>query len=195
MLIRVSAACIARVEIDDAFLLGLNKGAVKRGQRVITPLGGAFHVEPAGQSFLQSLGASFEGQADDLRFTIDSAELPRFAAWFRTRIDRETSPLRELEEELVEEYRIDLPWRAPGTTYRRLATTRGGASRRIGAAAHPTVRYLEVFDVQFDAQWLAALCHRCELPSPDLFLVTGEQMLTWKQPDLELAETSLLVVD
>jgi hypothetical protein len=48
-------------------------------------------------------GGALREDGEDLRRTVPLAELPRFLAWFLFRLGRETSVLRELEEELVHE--------------------------------------------------------------------------------------------
>ena len=120
--IRVSAANLARIELEGKLLVGLNKGALKAGKHIYTPFGGALEFHEPARPFLESLEAVFE-KGNDLRFVMPEKKLPLFEEWFYQRRQRETSPYRELEEELVNEEQAlpELPCDAVTLDY--LATT------------------------------------------------------------------------
>ena len=103
--IRISCAALCRIQIDGKFLLEINKN---RGN-VLTPIGGALEFEEVGRIFLARIEAQFE-KGMDLRLTIPASNVDSFRAWFERKEYRETSPLRELREELIDEHRILPSW-------------------------------------------------------------------------------------
>jgi hypothetical protein len=102
--IRVSCAALARISIGGKFLLEINKN---RGN-VLTPLGGALEFLPPAKSFLTDLGADFLKRSD-LRLRLPIDNLDSFRAWFKLRLDRESTCHRELYEELVQEHQVEFP--------------------------------------------------------------------------------------
>ncbi len=104
--IRISCASLASIMINGKYLLLLNKRSYKEGRTVYTPIGGALEYLPKGKTFLYNLGAKYERETPDLRFKMDSDNLDLFKSWFKKGIDRETSILRELTEEMIEEENI-----------------------------------------------------------------------------------------
>ena len=67
--LRISAANLVRIEVDDKFLVGLNKKRFEAGKQVYTPFGGALVVYGSARPFLEGLGVEFEN-GNDLRFLI-----------------------------------------------------------------------------------------------------------------------------
>src|SRR5688572_14173345 len=104
-MIRVSCSALALIEVDNLILLEVNKN---RGN-VLTPLGGALEFREEARPLLCGLDAVFEKNAD-LRIVLPARNLPRFDAWFRLRTERETDPVRELKEELVQEHHALQQW-------------------------------------------------------------------------------------
>ncbi|MBR9705776.1 hypothetical protein GOV14_01955, partial [Candidatus Pacearchaeota archaeon] len=97
-MIRISAASLARIELDGKFLVGLNKKRLEVGIQIYTAFGGALEFYDSARPFLESLGTDFE-KGNDLRFIISEDRLPEFEKWFYQKIERESSPYRELREE------------------------------------------------------------------------------------------------
>ncbi|MFI1293093.1 hypothetical protein ACH4VM_32405 [Streptomyces sp. NPDC020792] len=101
--VRISAAYLFRIKLDDKYLL-------VRGTRFphYQPAGGVFKFSAQGQSFLVSIGALDddlvaidEKSKSDLRIRLLGRHLAKFYAWFDGRRGREDSPWREFYEELV----------------------------------------------------------------------------------------------
>ena len=103
--IRISAATLTRIELDGKILVALNNKRFKAGIKIYTPFGGALEFHEQAKPFLESLHAVFEN-GNDLRLTIAEDKLPVFEEWFNQKKDRETSPYRELQEELVDEEKV-----------------------------------------------------------------------------------------
>ncbi len=102
--VRVSAACLVRLKWGDRYVLMRYKKNNIDGSPRFIPLGGALQHHCSLQ--LREMGASDFENANDLRFTIPTLSLRAFANWFSLRIDRETTCVRELREELVQELKV-----------------------------------------------------------------------------------------
>ena len=148
--LRVSCAALCRIcGPDGRYLLGLNKNRLAQGREVYMPLGGALEYHAP------DLPARFDATPEapenrDLRLFMPEARLPAFRDWFLTRQERETSPLRELAEELADEFAVLAALKAEDVAARYLGTYEGestsGRSMSIGAWTH----YLhEIFDITF----------------------------------------------
>lgn len=147
---RVSCAALCRInDPDGRYLLGLNKNRLAQGREIYMPLGGA--LEYHASDLLTRFEASPEVPgSQDLRLFMPGSLLPAFRDWFLTRQERETSPLRELTEELVDEFSVLPTLRPEEVMARYLGTYEGeatsGRSMSYGAWTH----YLhEVFDIRF----------------------------------------------
>ncbi|MCH6162615.1 SMODS-associated NUDIX domain-containing protein [Streptomyces marispadix] len=101
--VRISAAYLFRIKIDDKYLL-------VKGRRFaqIQPVGGVYKVSSSGTVFLTSINAQddslipFDSQSgNDLRIYIKGSQIPKFYKWFNERSGREDSPWREFYEELI----------------------------------------------------------------------------------------------
>lgn len=102
--IRISCAALCRFQIGGKYLLEINKNR----SDVLTPIGGALEFHEAARRFLESLGGSFQ-KGSDLRLMLPLGKVAAFEAWFAKRTDRETDPMRELEEELIDEHKLHVP--------------------------------------------------------------------------------------
>ena len=167
---RVSCAALCRIRDEQGrYLLGLNADRRAQGIEIYMPIGGALRwldLTP-----LASFAAVPENaETHDLRLFIDPARIDRFRAWFLTRSGRETSPFRELREELVEEFAVLASLRPTDVRmdfagiYEAEAITGRGAS--VGA---PTRYFHDIFDVTF-----LIPAHRDALDA-----VSGETGLRW----------------
>jgi hypothetical protein len=192
-MIRISAAGLCRITIAGRFLLGLNKARLSGGRHVLAPIGGAAQFLDEARPFLvDELGAVLESE-NELRLHLDERAVPGFERWFRSRRDRELTPLRELREELLHEYRVDMPWRDPAI---RLVVTRNehAVTDRPGAEGKRTIRYLEIFDVGFDEASVRALHAACNGRRSDLALVTAEEIAAGMHAGTEIATTAKFIL-
>jgi hypothetical protein len=146
--IRVSCAALCRIQ-DDAgrYLLGLNKNRLSQGREIYMPLGGA--LEFTAPDLLARFEATSEAPGSrDLRLFMPAARVPDFRAWFLARQERETSPLRELVEELVGEFAVLDALTADDVDIRLARTYEGeAASGRRGVAGTWTHYLHEVFQI------------------------------------------------
>jgi predicted nuclease of restriction endonuclease-like RecB superfamily len=175
--VRVSAANLVKIELDGKILLCLNKKRLAAGKKVYTPFGGSTEFYPSAKPFLDSLKVEYE-KGNDLRLMIDEDKLPEFEKWFYQKKDRETSPYRELKEELVEEEQVlpDLPPDAVdfeylGTVTERTITDRPGQEGKV------TERYLEIYKAKFKPEYEQKIREALEKPDSHLVLVTEREIL------------------
>ncbi len=147
--IRISCGCLCRIEHRQRFLLLINANLRTKGVYRLAPVGGALTVD-----HLDRL-AVFDAVPDnpsslDLRFKMPAARLPAFRDWFIHSPNRERSPLREIEEELVSESRLlpALPSEAVECEYLGLVEDETFTQRR-GQTGVLTHYFLEIFDVKF----------------------------------------------
>ena len=111
--LRVSCAGLVKIELDGYLLATFNRQRLRQGVYVYTPPGGSYHYQGrATRSYLkETLGLRFQ-HGKDLRVLLPedpnqrARSLEQFAAWFLSRQGRETSPSRELYEELVCEDKV-----------------------------------------------------------------------------------------
>jgi hypothetical protein len=147
--IRVSCACLCRIEHQGRFLLLLNNNRRSRGIYVLSPIGGAISLYDGAR--LHEFDAVPEDTTvNDLRMTMPYEMLPSFGDWFYSGQGRERSPFRELQEELVTESRLlpalapeDVEWRYLWTVEEESFTMRRG---QTGLLTH---YYLEIYEVKF----------------------------------------------
>lgn len=148
--VRVSCATVALLELASRRVLLLaSKHLLEQAQLVLVPPGGAIEGDPA---VIQALAAVLEDEQNpELRLWLPRESLPRFRSWFESRCSRETDPVRELIEELVDETHL-LSALAPSEIKFRLLDTREFwyPSRRRRAQGENTFYLHEIFRV-----WLA----------------------------------------
>lgn len=156
---RISCLSFARIHNRYGELaLLLNKGRLKHNKlRILTPIGGGLEVKDAGRKFLLGRGAEFE-KGDDLRFWIPDAQMEAVKDWFELRRNRETSVLRELNEELVDETHLLEPTHLRGATEQFAGfATHDDLTKRVGVRENSTRYLIEVFDVFLPAPALRLL--------------------------------------
>ncbi len=145
---RVSCAALCRInDPDGRYLLGLNKNRLAQGREIYMPLGGA--LEFYAPDLLARFDATPEAPgSQDLRLFMPPAQIPAFRDWFLTRQQRETSPLRELTEELVDEFAVLSALAPSDISARYLRTYEGEATSGRSVSYGAWTRYLhEVFDI------------------------------------------------
>jgi hypothetical protein len=175
--IRISAANLTRIELDDRVLVGLNKKRLQAGKKVYTPFGGALEFYESARPFLENLGADFE-KGNDLRLVISEDRLPEFENWFYQQTERESSPYRELREELIDEERVlsNLPEDAVNLEYLRTTTERA-VTDRPGQVGKVTQRFFEIYKATFKPEYEQMLRTALARPDSHLGIVTESEIL------------------
>lgn len=108
--VRISAAYLFRIVLDDKYLLVRGR----RFKNQFQPVGGVYKTNTRSAEAMRRLGVtddhfiSFDPDlAHDLRIRIKGARIPSFMRWFDSGHGRETSPWREFREELLETQYLD----------------------------------------------------------------------------------------
>ncbi len=176
-LLRVSVGALCRIEANNLLLLGVNKNRIRAGREVLTPLGGAMEITTgAARDALAALGVIWETPGSwtsaghlDLRLVLPEDRLPQFETWLDRFDEGELNALRELREELVNEYRA-----LGGETFDRLIGRESVRWRRraistevtgrTGVGPVPTRRYGLVYDIQCPAELELGLSLVCGFP-------------------------------
>jgi hypothetical protein len=160
---RVSCASLCRIQDEQGrYLLALNHNRRLAGRQVLMALGGALQYDSP------ALPARFEADLEnaacpELRMYMPTRHLDSFRDWFLARQERETSPYRELREELVDELGALDSLRPDEIRPVYLLTLAGSRiTDRPGAEGEVTHYWLEIFQVEFDASPRARL--RAEPP-------------------------------
>lgn len=102
--IRLSISYLYRIKVEDHYLLVKNSKG-----NYFQPVGGVFKALPSAQEVYEDLQVEPDGLFNtekgiakgDLRVNVPSKNVIRFLRWYRSRRDRETSPWREFQEELL----------------------------------------------------------------------------------------------
>lgn len=145
--LRISCASLCRFLIDDRLLLLLNQNRREQGIYELSPLGGA--LEANDTSIFTRFDLQPENETSlDLRFFIDPTRLDDFRKWFHQREERETSPFREIREELVQEANVidDIQPHDLRIFYRYTYETEK-TTQRSGVSGQLTYYLLEIFEV------------------------------------------------
>jgi hypothetical protein len=147
--IRVSCAALCRIEHNGRFLLLLNRNRREKGLYVLTPIGGALAVEDL-NALERFSGIIESAESRDLRLVIPQEQLPAFREWFYAGVDRETSPYRELYEELVRETGLLAVLRPDQVLCEHLWTIEEDAfTQRHGYSGWLTHYFLEIYSIKF----------------------------------------------
>lgn len=162
---------------------------------VLTPIGGALEFHEEARAFLDSLGAKFQ-KGNDLRLVIPRSGLPAFQEWFLRKEDRETDPLRELREELIEEHGILPEWPAaePEISFLRMVEIEEATTRK-DQAGMLTHYFYEIFSVRLPMTVEAACIKQASKPDAHLHLLSSREMAAGLSHGAHLlAETSRIVI-
>jgi hypothetical protein len=100
--IRISCANLVKLSLDNKIILLQNRSRSGK-DKVYTPLGGAIQATNDGKEYLQSMGAQFNRQDLDLRFTMPVEKLSNFEKWFFRYNGREAMVEGAHREAIVEE--------------------------------------------------------------------------------------------
>ena len=120
--IRLSFAYLIRIRVNNKYLL------VKSGhnRQLYGPVGGVYHIEHT-EYVYNKLGFARDktpGDSTDIRGTILGKNINKFIKWFGRKENRETTPNREFEEEIInsgiapKELFPELDFKFIGTHYR-----------------------------------------------------------------------------
>jgi hypothetical protein len=181
---RISCVSFARIQDQDRrFALLVNAGRLKyKGQRILSPIGGGLETRPADQRWLQrNFGAnSFEGTTS-LQFQVPDRQVPSVNGWFRQRVRRELSVLREVREELGTEAQLLTPHqlRDARETLVGFTTHRADTTRKV--ATGPLTTYLiEVYDVALNPDALQTLIAAAQNPNGWIHFATAAEIQAGK---------------
>ncbi|MCR4313908.1 MAG: hypothetical protein NUV84_01525 [Candidatus Uhrbacteria bacterium] len=199
--VRVSTASLVIIrDSQGRYALLVNQNRAKKGEIVLTPVGGAIEATPEGlESLKQLLGldeASFESGAD-LRFTMSGSQANRYREWFLVGEQRESNPLREIQEELVDESGLlseddlsELEWRKKGYATELAQTTRKGQEGK------QTLRLIEVFEVEINGETRQKLQDHAQLPKSLIRFVSENEIRNGKTIDgLEIGSISKFLLN
>lgn len=176
--VRVSCSSLVRIGLDGKILVVVNHDSAQEGRRVYTPFGGVLAADSEGARYLtERLGCTFEGEDTDLRLRVDKQRLRSFEEWFFSYTGRETSPHRELEEELVDEENVfvSLPESAY-TLGSRIAVEERKITDKPGQAGQMTQRYFEVWGLRFSEPYAAQVRKHLARPDTQLLLATTQEI-------------------
>lgn len=187
--LRVSCGGLCRI-LDPAagrYLLGMNRNRLQRGDQILMPLGGALaYFQPPPVDFTLEVP-----DTHDLRLFMPDAQVETFRAWFHRRVDRETSPFRELAEELVEEYAV-LDALAPSdvTLTHRFTHEHRRFTNRSGVTGVLTHSLQEIYDAAFHRHWDTL---RALTPDTGLYWVSADQIHSGHYSDTIRVQADVLL--
>ncbi len=189
--IRISCAGLAKIELEGQLLLELKT----RNPRYV-PFGGALELHDSARPFLLSLGAELERERD-LRLTLPQNNVEIFDWWFNLRKDREASPYRELQEELVDEMRVlkSLPESKVQIEY-LFTKKEEGATDKPSSQRIPTRKYFEVHRASFTPDYERRILNALGTEGSRLGLASYEEVRNGKTGSgIKVADNCLALLD
>jgi len=180
--LRVSCASFADIIIDGKKVLTVNKNQfLNKGERNLTPVGGAIEISPVGITELTGLLELVPGvfeKGSDLRFTMHGKYADYLREWFLRRINRELNPIREVQEELDEELGLLTQDDLQGIYFEAPKyQTELASSNRSGQEGKLTLRLIEVFTTQFHPTAEAKILLAANQADSMVRLVTAREIL------------------
>lgn len=181
---RISCAGLVRITDDKGrFAVLVHHKSSRPGSLSLSPIGGALKIKPEGFSYLQAAVLDWEvlelESGNDLRFIIQDNHANAIRDWFQARWGRETQPMRELIEELVQETRIltqndlsNVRFRLAGFYQEELPSIQ---PKHKGVT---TLRLIEVFDTICHPATVKKLLEAAEAPAPEIYFVTADEINT-----------------
>ena len=178
---RIAGTCFARLKHEEGkYFLLLNKGRFeRRGERILSPIGGGLEAPPRTRRLLaRRFGATdFEGE-NDLRFRVPDNRTRDVAAWFQSRRGREATVLRELTEELTQETSVLTGADLRGVTERFAGFYRysGVTTRKV--PDRNTTYLMEIYDVTLSPTAMRKLVAASRAPLAErwVHIVTVEEV-------------------
>lgn len=183
---RISCTGFARLQDPmGRFALLVNAGRLKRGHgRLLSPIGGAFDAQPNEITYIaRTLGAHDFEQGSDLRFCVDDTRVDAVIEWFQRREQRETTVLRELTEELVDETHILQPGdlHTVKETFRRFVRYNSVTIRDVPEKR--TAYLIEIFDVNVPRSTMRKLLSAATTEQPDIYFARADEIRRHKMDD------------
>lgn len=181
-ILRVSAAAFADIRYNDGQrALTVNKNRLLKGEKVLTPIGGAIELTAGGINELKQLleieDIAFE-KGRDLRLIIAGKNANKLREWFLRRENRETTPKRELKEELVDELDLLTPADLAGIQFELLGfQTELAETNRVGQEGKMTLRLVEVHEAQLPDVVLAKLLQKAAEPEAMIRFVDDQEII------------------
>lgn len=166
---RISGLSFGRVRDQQGrYAILLNRGALRhRRERILSPIGGGVELTEDGKRYIERLfGARDFEQPQDLRCRVPDDQARRIATWFvqANTEHRETSVMRELREELVQETDI-LVYSDLSTVTEQLAGTyRYPAVTAREVPEKNTLYLIDVFDVTLGSVAMRKLAVAAQAP-------------------------------
>lgn len=195
-MVRVSCASLCRIQIDNQYLLMLNKNRRQKGVYQLSPIGGAIAVDD--WSVLRNMEFNFRPENpdnNDLRLFLASTQLDQFREWFLQRKQRETSPFREIYEELVEESQalFDLRKQDVGIRFWQFREDAKQTLRK-GMTGEFTQYFFEIFEISFKAPDIL-LRLKSAPPSAGIVLLSEREIRTGQaiQRQIDGAEREITI--
>lgn len=199
--VRISSASFARIcDERGRFLLLVNKSRAKKGEIVLTPIGGALEADEEGLRKLQEdMGVdpkSFE-KGSDLRFKIEGKKANQYRKWFLSRTNREIDPGRELKEELIDEEGLLIQDDVQGVGYQLAGyETELQQTTRPGQEGQTTLRLLEIYDTRLQTEIMVKLQDLSRISESKIFFVTEEEIKNGRTENgIEIATVSITLLD
>lgn len=190
---RVSCAALCRImDGNGRYFLAVNENRIRRGLRVLTPIGGGLEV--TNPQVFERFDAQLEiPDSYDLRFFVDSSRLNDFGEWFRLRQERETSPMRELQEELVDEFNVLEGLEPSDVAINYLNTYEHERKSSRSTAPGALTRYfIETYEVQFKNAAMRAILEAEQLDDR-LHWVTVDTIRRGQTPDGVHVDAALIL--
>lgn len=199
--VRISAASFCRIkDAEGKLALLVNHSRAKKGITVLSPIGGGLEATQEGIDMIKDLldvdESTFE-KGNDLRFRMPGSNINKFREWFLSKQQRESTPHREIDEELIDETGLldseDLKDIQCGEV--SYATELADFNPQ-GIKDLKSLRILEVFDVKFKPETLQKLAKASQEPNSKIHFVTEEEIRNGKTNDgIEIAKVSESLLD
>lgn len=180
-ILRVSAASFADIRYGDKRALTINKNRLSKGERVLTPIGGAIELTLQGMKEVRQLleidETAFE-KGNDLRLLMAGKNVNKLCQWFLRRENREITPEREFREELIEELGLFTPADFAGISFQLLGfQTELAETGRVGREGRLTLRLIEIHNTQLTEVVLDKLVQETEKPKAMIKFVSGDEIV------------------
>lgn len=181
--VRVSSASFVVIQDETGkYALLINKNRAKKGDFLLSPIGGAIEATEGGLRELQNtlgIDATAFEKGNDLRFKMPGTKANEYREWFLKGDGRETDPSREVTEELVDESNLlsteelqDLQCTKTGYNTEMEETTRAGQEGQV------TLRLLEIFQANLGPQALNKLLELSSKSGSLVRFVTEEEIVS-----------------
>ena len=179
--VHINSAALCRIRDEQGRIVLLkNFGKAKKGETELSPVGGGIEADEKGMRHVQGLlGIKKDAfkKGNDLRFRMNGAHANDYVQWFLARQGRETNPLREVGEELVDETGIlskeDLKGlQCDFAGYETDVTQR---EKKDDSGPVTTVKILEIFDLALKPEVMEKIRKKSG-PSSGIYFVDEEEI-------------------